>query len=70
MFEDFFTAIMTATDPENRPLHSVFQLLPSKKVGFENTKAMYLFPLIRCICSDLLQIYIWKLGMVWIYIAL
>lgn len=30
-YEDYFTAIMTATDPENRPLHTDFQLLPSKK---------------------------------------
>lgn len=30
-FEDLFTAIMTATDTENRPLHTDFQLLPSKK---------------------------------------
>lgn len=30
-FEDLFTAVMTATDGENRPLHIDFQLLPSKK---------------------------------------
>lgn len=30
-FEDLFTAVMTATDLENRPLHIDFQLLPSKK---------------------------------------
>lgn len=30
-FEDLFTAVMMATDAENRPLHTVFQLLPSKK---------------------------------------
>ncbi|XP_066994132.2 protein polybromo-1 isoform X3 [Anabrus simplex] len=30
-FEDLFTAIMTATDPDNRLLHTCFQLLPSKK---------------------------------------
>ncbi|XP_054286185.1 protein polybromo-1-like isoform X2 [Macrosteles quadrilineatus] len=29
--EDLFTAVMTATDDTNRPLHLVFQLLPSKK---------------------------------------
>lgn len=30
-FEDLFTAVMTAVDSENRPLHTEFQLLPSKK---------------------------------------
>lgn len=30
-FEDLFTAVMMATDPDNRPLHTEFQLLPSKK---------------------------------------
>lgn len=30
--DDLFTAVMTATDADNRPLHLVFQLLPSKKV--------------------------------------
>lgn len=30
-FEDLFTAVMQATDSENRPLHTDFQLLPSKK---------------------------------------
>ncbi|XP_075218433.1 protein polybromo isoform X4 [Lycorma delicatula] len=30
--EDLFTAVMTATDIDNRPLHLVFQLLPSKKL--------------------------------------
>lgn len=30
-YEDLFTAIMTATDPDNRPLHTEFQLIPSKK---------------------------------------
>lgn len=29
--EDLFTAVMTAMDQDNRPLHLVFQLLPSKK---------------------------------------
>uniref|UniRef100_A0A1B6CN38 Protein polybromo-1 n=1 Tax=Clastoptera arizonana TaxID=38151 RepID=A0A1B6CN38_9HEMI len=29
--EDLFIAVMTATDADNRPLHLVFQLLPSKK---------------------------------------
>lgn len=32
--EDLFTAVMTATDAD-RPLHLVFQLLPSKKVNSE-----------------------------------
>lgn len=33
-FEDLFAAVMTATDPtdNNRPLHTMFQLKPSKKV--------------------------------------
>ncbi|XP_033610687.1 protein polybromo-1 isoform X6 [Cryptotermes secundus] len=31
MYEDLFTAVMMATDQDNRPLHTVFQLLPSKK---------------------------------------
>ncbi|XP_044737785.1 protein polybromo-1 isoform X3 [Chrysoperla carnea] len=30
-YEDLFTAVMMATDQDNRPLHTVFQLLPSKK---------------------------------------
>lgn len=30
-YEDLFTAVMLATDSENRPLHTQFQLLPSKK---------------------------------------
>ncbi|XP_018567021.1 protein polybromo-1 isoform X3 [Anoplophora glabripennis] len=30
-FEDLFTAVMSATDDNNKPLHSAFQLLPSKK---------------------------------------
>lgn len=34
--EDLFTAVMTATDDANRPLHLVFQLLPSKKVSMPN----------------------------------
>jgi len=32
MYEDLFTAVMMATDQDNRPLHTVFQLLPSRKV--------------------------------------
>ena len=34
LFEDLFAAVMTATDPtdNNRPLHIMFQLKPSKKV--------------------------------------
>lgn len=32
--EDLFTAVMSATDVDNRPLHPVFQLLPSKKVRY------------------------------------
>lgn len=33
-YEDLFSAVMTATDPQdnNRPLHTPFQLRPSKKV--------------------------------------
>ena len=31
MYEEMFTAIMTATDNENPPLHTSFQLVPSKK---------------------------------------
>ncbi|XP_023290298.1 protein polybromo-1 isoform X3 [Orussus abietinus] len=33
-YEDLFTAVMTATDPidNNRPLHTMFQLKPSKKL--------------------------------------
>lgn len=36
LFEDLFAAVMTATDPidNNRPLHIVFQLKPSKKVWY------------------------------------
>ena len=34
IFEELFTAVMMATDADNRPLHTVFQLLPSKKVFF------------------------------------
>lgn len=30
-YEELFTAVMTATDVDNRPLHTAFQLLPSKK---------------------------------------
>lgn len=30
-FEDLFTAVMTATDTDNRPLHTEFQLIPSKR---------------------------------------
>lgn len=30
-YEELFTAVMTATDGENRPLHTSFQLIPSKK---------------------------------------
>lgn len=36
MCEDLFTAVMTATDNENRPLSAAFQLLPSKKVSLYN----------------------------------
>lgn len=31
LYEELFTAIMTATDLDNRPIHTAFQLLPSKK---------------------------------------
>jgi protein polybromo-1 len=31
VYEELFTAVMTATDNENRPLHTSFQLVPSKK---------------------------------------
>lgn len=31
VYEELFTAVMTATDSDNKPLHTVFQLLPSKK---------------------------------------
>lgn len=39
LFEDLFAAVMTATDPadNNRPLHTMFQLKPSKKVRIINT---------------------------------
>uniref|UniRef100_A0A1Y1MVM8 Protein polybromo-1 n=1 Tax=Photinus pyralis TaxID=7054 RepID=A0A1Y1MVM8_PHOPY len=30
-YEELFTSVMTATDTDNRPLHTAFQLLPSKK---------------------------------------
>lgn len=30
--EELFTAVMQATDPDNRPLNSAFMLLPSRKV--------------------------------------
>ncbi|KAJ8965410.1 hypothetical protein NQ314_004162 [Rhamnusium bicolor] len=30
-FEDLFTTVMTTTDDNNKPLHTAFQLLPSKK---------------------------------------
>lgn len=33
MCEDLFTAVMSATDNDNRPLSAAFQLLPSKKVS-------------------------------------
>jgi protein polybromo-1 len=42
MYEDLFTAVMMATDQDNRPLHTVFQLLPSKKVK-EGSKRGVLF---------------------------
>ena len=34
VYEELFAAVMTATDPadNNRPLHNMFQLKPSKKV--------------------------------------
>lgn len=32
LYEELFTAIMTACDDNNRPLHLMFQLLPSKKL--------------------------------------
>lgn len=39
--EDLFTAVMTATDGDtNRPLHLVFQLLPSKKVSVYKYKGV------------------------------
>lgn len=31
LFEELFTSVMTACDENNRPLHLMFQLLPSKK---------------------------------------
>ncbi|XP_064212434.1 protein polybromo-1 isoform X5 [Tribolium castaneum] len=31
LYEELFTSVMTATDNENRPLHTSFQLIPSKK---------------------------------------
>lgn len=34
MCEDLFTAVMSATDNDNRLLSEAFQLLPSKKVCF------------------------------------
>lgn len=33
MCEDLFTAVMSATDNDNRLLSAAFQLLPSKKVS-------------------------------------
>lgn len=32
MCEELFTAVVTAVDAENRHIHPVFQLLPSRKV--------------------------------------
>lgn len=32
MCEELFTAVITATDPDGRPIYPVFQLLPSRKV--------------------------------------
>lgn len=32
LYEELFTAVMTACDDNNRPLHLMFQLLPSKKL--------------------------------------
>lgn len=39
-YEDLFTAVMTATDhsDNNRPLHIMFQLKPSKKVRLESKR--------------------------------
>ncbi|KAL3277952.1 hypothetical protein HHI36_013292 [Cryptolaemus montrouzieri] len=31
IYDELFNAVMTSTDTENKPLHTVFQLLPSKK---------------------------------------
>jgi hypothetical protein len=41
MYEDLFTAVMMATDQDNRPLHTVFQLLPSKKVRKGGRRGCY-----------------------------
>lgn len=32
MCEELFAAVITATDPDTRPIYPVFQLLPSRKV--------------------------------------
>lgn len=32
MYEELFASVMTATDTDDRPLHTMFQLLPSKKL--------------------------------------
>ncbi|XP_063696880.1 protein polybromo-1 isoform X2 [Culicoides brevitarsis] len=32
VYEELFAAVMTATDTDDRPLHTMFQLLPSKKL--------------------------------------
>lgn len=31
LYEEFFSTVMTATDSDNRPMHTSFQLLPSKR---------------------------------------
>lgn len=31
VYEELFASVMTATDSDDRPLHTMFQLLPSKK---------------------------------------
>jgi len=62
--EDLFSAIMLAKDADDRPLHTVFQLLPSKKQYPEYYEIIDnpidLKMIASKIQSGMSNIYIWK----------
>jgi len=57
LFEDLFAAVMTATDPtdNNRPLHIMFQLKPSKKVCSVLLKLQYQSKIYHLFKDNLIQ---------------
>lgn len=60
VLEELFTAVMMAQDADGRVLHTVFQLLPSKKVPLKNQSKLLIY-CSRYSCSVLMLCFLLKI---------